>query len=518
MADAVDKYLAGLTAWTGWEPPTVRGELERVAGRQAWAVRGIGVLEQAWRSLPGELRTQVLARLRDAAGDVISGATAGLGKYSNAFQNAGFSDAAGSAGVIVAVLAYFVESASKGIRGAQAAAERESQAWHLWKQAETLERYVQPTNWVADGMPVSLYPWYYKERSLWRAKPAFSVNTHWWGETFGLDIPDPSGWCDAGVDLIPSSTGDALFPDSDLTYATKSATENKCSGYVAISHLFFPWWKVDTLGPIPVPEDIEKAPPPQIPADFIARWGVTNCRDIGGGQQVCDWIPPNPNLLLVSRQLALLSDPATNLRAGGSRVRSAYFAAKARLRAAMRDAGIEVDASKVPGKEAAQDPTPDLFYDAEGFLQHYKGRDLAAIQLPAPNGGGVRLGLPLSAYNTARSAALGFFRARARFLADGPVMAQLLKDRPIEKYDSEARDAMKAAATRPAFIIVGAATAPPPPSGAPTFTLTAAPARAPLSTGAKVAIGIGAAVVVGGGVAGGVIWYRRRRRRARARA
>ena len=208
-----------------------------------------------------------------------------------------------------------------------------------------------------------------------------------------------------------------------------------CESDVTISALFYPWWS------------------PGYPAGLMQV-----ARAYGND-------PWDPNAALISRQLALLTDPAANLRAHGrdlSRMTSKFVSWWAsKEQGELYPVNSKGNRTENPDGEfrtidAKKDPTwtgaPRLYYGRDGLIRSYGGgEDLARWGLfnrdslgRGKDGG--NLAVTAAQYNTIVTMTLAFFTSRANMLRNGNLMRGLVETGQVDELDPQVRAAVRDAA------------------------------------------------------------------------
>ncbi len=225
--------------------------------------------------------------------------------------------------------------------------------------------------------------------------------------------------------------------DCEKSYRTKDSAEY-CVSDVTISALFFPWWSPGyPAGPMQV------------------------ARAYGND-------PWDPNASLIGRQLALLSDPGSNLRARGREL--SRMTAKFVAWWGSKENG-EVYPVTEKGNVKGYGPDEErpflvvdeehdeawtglarLYYDRSGLIRSYGGgEDLSRWGLfnrdslgRGKDGG--NLAVTVGQYNTIVAMTLAFYTARANMLRNGYLMRGLVERGEVDELDPDVRDAVREAA------------------------------------------------------------------------
>ncbi len=208
-----------------------------------------------------------------------------------------------------------------------------------------------------------------------------------------------------------------------------------CVSDITISALFYPWWS------------------PGYPA------GPMQIAQAYGND------PWDPNASLIARQLALLTDPASNLRASGrklSRMTSKFVTWWAgKELGELYPVDSKGNRTANPGGEflaidSRRDKTwtgaPRLYYDHDGLIRSYSGGiDLARWGLfnrdslgRGKDGG--NLAVTVAQYNTIVTMTLAFFTSRANMLRNGYLMRGIVETGQVGDLDKDVRAAVRDAA------------------------------------------------------------------------
>ena len=373
---------------------------EESSGRPARALSfGFEVMKISWNALPDDIRNEALNLLRDAAMEALDN----------------FGDQVGDipiAGWIIDFALMLFQVMGDARRGMNENNQAYSAQEKNKAQNRTFGKAKDPTNWIYAQRNIDNYMDYTGTRgdNRWRLRPSIDP-TGGWAAMFGLHAYVPTGSCKFGKPYRSPVGLDGEWKAKD--------NSKKCRGKAAFSALFYPFWSPDhTTKPI-VYHGIEVWPK-NVPF-----------KDDG----------VDPNLILIKRQVLLLSDPVTNLQANGAFLEQIRrdFIQKHVLEELLFEIDPTYDAKKDFGQHSVK-----LFLDANGLMRPY-GESGLTYETPITSGT-PDTEITIAKYNCVIGMTRAFFTARAAFLTNEVAMAQYVKDGRVKTFDPAVRKAVKASA------------------------------------------------------------------------
>jgi hypothetical protein len=432
-------YVRELGSLADWDPApyTAVGEDLRVAiddrnDPGAWLAFAGTAARAAWQSLPEDLREQLRDLVENLVLDGLSNIGAAVGQAGAA--------AVGSVGEILPVIGAviqplidFVVSVVKTAKAMEDIREYEAATHRQWRRYQTLQQLGDPAQWVFSVTQVRNYT--ARAGKEWRRRPClrsgYGADRIFTGK---LGAPDV-GSCDKGV----LYSCPAIYRSNDYEDCTPKYPEDagkECVRVAGFSALFWPFWS-----PSYAPEPMQL---------------VTKHAD--------------PNALLLTRQIALLSNPSINLRVPGQHVldvattfvnwyfRQLEIYAPPGQRFGLLKINNEgfapgtqvadrltIDARKIPDFVPTGPERNKFYFDDAGLIRayDYAGVDPADWGVRAAGGGAPQnLAISVAQYNAVVGNTLAFFTARANFLRSGSVMSALVREFGTPSFAPDVRAAM----------------------------------------------------------------------------
>lgn len=455
---ALDEYLTEHASELNFDLGSVTSSLASDPGsNRAWAQFSLGVSQQIWSALPASIRSGALAGLQDAIDLIEQAADLAVSAAIDAVMDAaGIVEAIPIVGAIIEAAVVLVESIVGAVKGVKQLNYAYSVQDKNIEQQRTFEASTSPNEWALGNIPVRNFKHYATgsdrvDRVYWRSRPCI-VPSYRDAAVWALPTPpDAIGSCDPGRELDRRGSGYDDF---------RKESGSDCESFAAVSCLFWPFWS------------------PNHEAKPISWYGKEVYPD--NAPFKLDGV--DPNKILIVRQQALLSNPATNLRVRGSRLRNAqriftqYFRDKVhgmggmltmrgnevKLRTTTADATYKdrneqgpVDRWQIdPAFDPAHEFGGDVYYywNANGLIENYgRGPDLADVGVPAFCPPAMRpqwkdLGYSASQLNAVVAGVKGFFTARAAMLRQPYAMKAILASHPPRTFDRMAVAAMRESA------------------------------------------------------------------------
>ncbi|KKL26400.1 hypothetical protein LCGC14_2395660, partial [marine sediment metagenome] len=379
MADELDKYLTSISGLYGFEVgdngiSESFGEYVQAfvdsSGKPSRAVSfSFEAMKMAWIALPPDIRVQAISMLRDAANEALEQ----------------FGDQIGDVPIFGWIVDFALEL-FRVIGEVRRGVKENNEAFSKQERNRMLDRTFRgasnPTTWIYTTEPIVNYMSFGGGlgHNRWRLKP--SVNpTVAAGDIFGLNIYPIVGNCHPGKPYKAPSGFDGDWKAKDST--------SKCKAFASFSALFYPYWSPDhTTAPIRYygsdiwPEDV-------------------GFRDEG----------VDPNLILIGRQVMLLSDPVTNLQARGSWLETVRYNF---IVTVLEELQWAVDSKYNEKYDTGRDHPVKLYNDANGLILPYDEGGLGLDTFLT--GGNEQQAITVAKYNCVIGMTRAFFTARAAFL------------------------------------------------------------------------------------------------------
>lgn len=464
MANALDTYYSDHWREIGWMPNAegaISKDIQKALDGDrndpaTWVAFAAKTMQTVWQSLPDDMRQAAQVAL----GDLIQLGLQNVGTLAtNAIASAG-----SSIGNVIPLIGAIIEGLIVMIQGfVKLAKEVESDredtaAGHYMDSTRwTVQRHEHPSSWIVKKSRVINYLDRYDGK--WRLRPSFTRS----GGASDLMFSDTKGagdkgGCGIGIWMKCGTKSFVTSADCHKRYDHDVA----CTRYLMISALFYPFWSPAYPDKTSVEEQARRT----------GGWGET------GGKKI--YTPVTANSILISRQMALLTSPSVNFRAGEKRL--------LRARDQFREWFFRMSNAFAPDR-AGQAPKPEFFgvlpighnhimqrvpmderlsidwnaepdlppakaqnqfyFDDDGLIQAYTDADVTKWGIVARPGPHTPkdAAISIAQYNTVMSATLAFMSARANFLRNGPMMKKLLADFDLKDFDDEVQSAMEYSAS-----------------------------------------------------------------------
>ncbi len=452
---AFDEYLQEYQGELAFDLGSITESLAADPGnKRAWVGFSLGVSKQIWSALPTDVRSVALFALQDQIQIIEDSTDLAVSGATDAIMGAaGVVEAIPIAGAIIEGVLVVVTITVDTVKGLQGVHYAQSKHELNREQRATFEAVTDPSQWALGNYSVRRYERYYwpSERinkQKWRRRPCI-VPSYRDPTVWGLpSAPEAVGSCDPGR-RVTRKLG---------TYDFTSEGGQNCVSFAAISSLFWPFWSTNHKAkPISVyGEEVY----PDTPGLFIAP-------------------TVDPNEILVTRQQAILSNPVTNMRVRGERLRDAqsvfvrYFRDKVYgMRGMIEMRGNEVKLRPTTADATGSGTGPidrwridpifnpehefggpvHYYWNKNGMIENYgRGPDLTEVGVPAFAPSQKRyqdLGYSAAQLNTVVASVKGFFTARTAMLQQPYAMRALLRTNPARLFDPRVRNAMRESAAR----------------------------------------------------------------------
>lgn len=504
-----EKYAESIDGFVNWVPFPNSGRSQEIQdllrsrpGRDnrndpaAWFAFAVDAVKVSWQALPDDLRREVFAMLNDLIVDAVADLVVDVGdQIGNAV------DAIPIIGDIIKIAVQLVYVFVDWARIKRNENEHRTVTNLQNAQFNTIKFMDDPRDWVMQRTRVQNYVKWMGRRTGkgdWTLRPSMrnslGIDRMFWVDEGKRD----SGWCGEGVGMKCPEFWDGAKQYGGCTPHKSGNEAYYCKRDIAISALFYPYWS------------------PAYPPEPIVTY-------VDDG--------PDPNALLMARQLALLSNPDANLRVKGRRLRDKsnhfidYFIHMMKAFGVNdkpgfleinndhqapgtdREDRLLIDEQENPNYSPSKSNMTRFYFRPDGIIEPYSrasGNDPARWGVRTKSGDSGNMALSIDQYNSVVGMTNAFFAARANMLRDGALMKGLKADHGLNKYDEEVRAAISYAAGQGKTLPVYAPLLTKASEYSPKRTLVG-----PISRSGRV-VGLGgggAGALLGLGVAGAAVYF-----------